>query len=67
MEYEIKQKDKYNYLEEGNGEPLMLLHGLFGALSNFEHLVEHFRKSHKVVVPLLPLFDLDIFHTTVGS
>lgn len=67
MQYEIKQKDKYSYLEEGNGEPLMLLHGLFGALSNFEHLVEHFRKSHKVVVPLLPLFDLDIFHTTVGG
>lgn len=45
----------------------MLLHGLFGALSNFADLIEHFRKTHKVVVPLLPLFDLDIFHTTVGG
>ncbi len=67
MDYEIKQKDKYSFLEEGQGEPLVLLHGLFGALSNFEHLVEHFRATHKVVVPLLPLFDLDIFHTTVGG
>lgn len=67
MEYQIKQLDKFKYLEEGEGEPLILLHGLFGALSNFSDLVEHFKKTHKVVVPLLPLFDLDIFHTTVSG
>jgi pimeloyl-ACP methyl ester carboxylesterase len=43
----------------------MLLHGLFGALSNFSDLIEKFRTTHKVVVPLLPLFDLDILHTSV--
>lgn len=67
MNYEIKETDKFKYLEEGEGEPLMLLHGLFGALSNFADLVEHFRKTHKVIVPLLPLFDLDLFHTSVGG
>jgi pimeloyl-ACP methyl ester carboxylesterase len=40
---------------------------LFGALSNFKDLIEHFRRSHRVIVPMLPLFDLDIFHTTVGG
>jgi pimeloyl-ACP methyl ester carboxylesterase len=67
MEYQIKQQDKFKFLEEGEGEPLLLLHGLFGALSNFAHLIEYFKSTHKVVVPLLPLFDLDIFHTTVGG
>ncbi|MCU0334372.1 MAG: alpha/beta fold hydrolase [Chitinophagaceae bacterium] len=67
MQYEIRHKDKFRYIDEGSGEPLVLLHGLFGALSNFRDLVEHFRKSHRVVVPMLPLFDLDIFHTTVGG
>jgi 2-hydroxy-6-oxonona-2,4-dienedioate hydrolase len=67
MQYEIKQQDKFKFIEEGEGEPLMLLHGLFGALSNFKDLIEHFRVSHKVIVPMLPLFDLDIFHTTVGG
>lgn len=67
MNYEIKQFEKYKFIEEGEGEPLVLLHGLFGALSNFKDLVEHFRTQYKVVVPLLPLFDLDIFHTTVGG
>lgn len=67
MEYTIKQTDKFRYIEEGEGEPLLLLHGLFGALSNFKDLVEHFKTSYKVVVPILPLFELDIFHTTVGG
>jgi 2-hydroxy-6-oxonona-2,4-dienedioate hydrolase len=67
MNYTIKQHDKFKYLEEGEGEPLMLLHGLFGALSNFKDLIEHFRKNYKVIVPMLPLFELDIFHTTVGG
>ncbi|MDX1936429.1 MAG: alpha/beta hydrolase, partial [Flavihumibacter sp.] len=43
------------------------LHGLFGALSNFEGLIEYFRQHNKVVVPMLPLFDLDILHTSVGG
>jgi 2-hydroxy-6-oxonona-2,4-dienedioate hydrolase len=40
---------------------------LFGALSNFEQLIEHFKHTHKVVVPLMPLFELDILHTSVGG
>lgn len=67
MNYEIKQLDKFKYVETGTGEPLVLLHGLFGALSNFEDLINHFSSNYKVVVPLLPLFELDIFHTTVGG
>ena len=67
MSFEIKHKDKFRFLEEGEGEPLVLLHGLFGALSNFENLVEYFRQHNKVIVPILPLFELDILHSTVGG
>ena len=67
MTYEIKEKNQFTYVEEGEGEPLILLHGLFGALSNFSDLIEHFRHRYKVIIPLLPLFELDIFHTTVGG
>lgn len=67
MNYELKEIDKYKFIEEGEGETLLLLHGLFGAMSNFADLIEHFRKSYRVVVPILPLFDLDIFHTSVGG
>ncbi len=67
MQYEIKQEEKFRFIEEGEGEPLMLLHGLFGALSNFAGQIEFFRHTHKVVVPLLPLLELDLLHTTVGG
>ncbi|MEI9934504.1 MAG: alpha/beta fold hydrolase [Ferruginibacter sp.] len=67
MSYEINEEGKFKYIEVGNGEPLMLLHGLFGALSNFQDLIEHFRKSFKVIVPLLPLLEMDLLHTSVGG
>jgi 2-hydroxy-6-oxonona-2,4-dienedioate hydrolase len=67
MNYEIKQQGKFKYIEEGEGEPMVLLHGLFGALSNFQYLIADFKKTNKVVVPMLPLFELDLLHTSVGG
>ena len=67
MSYEIKQDGKFKYVEEGDGETLILLHGLFGALSNFGDLIEYFRRQYKVVVPMLPLLELDLLHTSVGG
>jgi 2-hydroxy-6-oxonona-2,4-dienedioate hydrolase len=67
MPYEVKNKDKFKFVEEGQGESLVLLHGLFGALSNFENLIEYFRQHNRVIVPILPLFELDILHSTVGG
>jgi len=67
MNNEIKQDGKFRYIEEGEGEPLLLLHGLFGALSNFMDLINHFKQTHKVVVPMLPLLELDLLHTSVGG
>jgi 2-hydroxy-6-oxonona-2,4-dienedioate hydrolase len=67
MNYEIKHQDKFRFIEEGQGEPLILLHGLFGALSNFEGVISYFRNHNKVVVPILPLFELDLLHTSVGG
>ena len=67
MEYQIQQEGKFKFIEVGEGEPLLLLHGLFGAMSNFSELIDHFKTTNKVVAPLLPLFELDLLHTTVGG
>jgi pimeloyl-ACP methyl ester carboxylesterase len=67
MTYTIHQDGKYKFIEEGEGQPIIMLHGLFGAMSNYSGVIEHFKKTHKVIVPLLPLFELDLLHTTVGG
>ena len=67
MDYEIKHFGKFKFVEEGEGEPLVLLHGLFGALSNFRDLVDHFKETHKVIIPMLPLYDLILLDTTVSG
>ncbi|MBP9881915.1 MAG: alpha/beta hydrolase [Chitinophagales bacterium] len=65
MEITIKQDGKFRYIEEGEGKVLLLLHGLFGALSNFRGILEEFRKKYKVVIPLLPIYEMPILDSSV--
>lgn len=66
MKYEITEEGRFKYIEtKGGEEKLLLLHGLFGALSNFEGIIEHFSGKCNVVVPILPIFDLPIRKVSV--
>jgi len=66
MKHEIIEEDRYKYIEtKGGEETLVLLHGLFGALSNFEGIIRHFSGKYNVVVPLLPIFELPIRKVSV--
>ena len=67
MQYEIKQLGKFKFVEEGQGQPLVLLHGLFGALSNFKDLVDCFKEKYTVYIPMLPLYDLTNLDTSVSG
>lgn len=67
MEYQIRKEKKFKYIEEGEGPTLILLHGLFGALSNWVEVIEKFKVNHKVVIPLLPIYDLPLLSTNVKS
>jgi pimeloyl-ACP methyl ester carboxylesterase len=65
----IKVKDKkYNYIEVGEGTPIVILHGLMGGLSNFEGVAKHFsQKGYKIVIPELPLYTQNILKTNVKA
>lgn len=67
MEYLVKEEDGFNYIEEGEGEVLLLLHGLMGALSNWEHVIEQFKGRYTVVIPMLPIYDLPLLTTGVKT
>ena len=60
MSLQIKEEKDYKYIDEGSGEVLLLLHGLFGALSNWEGLVNHFKSSFRVLIPLLPIYEMPL-------
>lgn len=55
MEIQVKLDGGYEFVEEGSGPPLILLHGLFGALSNWKAVVEAFSKRFTVMIPLMPI------------
>jgi pimeloyl-ACP methyl ester carboxylesterase len=61
QEWNIKQEGEFKYVEiGGSGTPIVLLHGLMGALSNFKDLVDYFSPHFNVVIPLLPIFELPL-------
>jgi len=68
MEHQIIEEGKFKYIEtKGGGKTLMLLHGLFGALSNFQGIIKHFGDKYNVVVPMLPIFELPIREVSVSG
>ncbi len=58
MIYTIKEDHNFKYIDEGEGETLLLLHGLFGALSNWDDVIKGFKATHRVIIPILPIYDL---------
>ena len=67
MDYLIKKEKKFRYIEQGEGHPIILLHGLFGALSNWKDVVEKFSSRYKMIIPLMPIYDLPVLLTNVRS
>src|SRR5690554_5310210 len=67
MNLTIKEEKGFKYIEEGEGEVLILLHGLMGALSNWQEVVNKFKTKYKVIIPMLPIYDMPIITTDVKS
>lgn len=65
MNYTLKEEGKYSFIEEGEGEVLLLLHGLFGALSNWKDVVDRFSANYKVVIPMMPIYEMPVLSTSV--
>ena len=68
MIFKNKKEKKFNFIEEGEGHPLVLLHGLMGGLSNFDQMIRFFsERGYKVVVPQLPIYDLPVLNTNLSA
>lgn len=60
MSLVVKEENDFKYVDEGQGQVLMLLHGLFGALSNWEGVVNHYKTHFRVIIPMLPIYEMPI-------
>ncbi len=68
MSGEIQEEGKFKFVESGgDGDVLLLLHGLFGALSNFEGIMNRFSPKFNVVIPILPIYDLPLRKVSVSG
>ncbi len=65
MTYSIRQQGEFQFIDEGTGPVLLLLHGLFGNLSNWTGVVEEFRTTHRVLIPLLPIYEMPLLSAGV--
>lgn len=60
MQYQIKSDGEFKYIEEGSGQTLLLFHGLFGSLSNWDAVIKSFSINFRVIIPLLPIYEMPI-------
>lgn len=67
MKYVLKEEKGFIYIDEGQGPVLLLLHGLMGGLSNWEDVIDEFKDNYRVVIPILPIFDLPLLTTGVKT
>ena len=61
-------KGTFDYLELGSGQPIVILHGLMGGLSNFKGVCDFFpERGYQVIIPQLPIYELPLAKTSVKS
>jgi 2-hydroxy-6-oxonona-2,4-dienedioate hydrolase len=62
MNYSVQEQKGFKFIESNPdcSDTLLLLHGLFGALSNFKGIIDEFGSKYNVVVPILPIYELPL-------
>jgi pimeloyl-ACP methyl ester carboxylesterase len=59
---QIIEEGEFKFIQFGpeDTEPLLLLHGLFGTASNFDEVIKFFSKKKRVIMPILPIFEMSL-------
>ena len=62
----IQKNLKYDYMEKGSGDPVMMLHGMFGKISNWSAVINKVSNSFKAIALELPYLQLEPKLCSVG-
>ena len=67
--FRVREIPGYRYIDEGpsTDQPaVVLLHGMLGAYTNWEATIRELAaRQYRVIVPILPIYDLPLYETTV--
>lgn len=64
---EVLTRGDFTYIDRGQGPVVVILHGLFGSLSNFENLISLTEDQYRFIMPVLPLYDCDLKHSNLDG
>jgi pimeloyl-ACP methyl ester carboxylesterase len=67
VNYTVHTEGNYRYLDEGKGEIVLMLHGLFGALSNWEPTITAMQDTHRIIVPVLPIYEMPLLSASIDG
>ena len=54
-------------IDKGKGKVILLIHGLFGALSNWKTVINELSKNYRVIVPKLPIIEVDTSKASISG
>ncbi len=60
-------KNNHVYIEKGEGEIIVFLHGLLGSIYNYIDVFQYYSKKYRVVMPYLPMYDSPLNECSVKS
>ena len=67
MSVKIWEEKEFKFVDEGSGKVILLLHGLFGALSNWDGVVKKFSQNYRVIIPMLPIYSMPTRETDLDG
>ena len=54
-------------IDKGKGKVILLIHGLFGSLSNWKTVINELSKNYRVIVPKLPIIEVDTSKASISG
>ncbi len=60
MSWKTYETKDYRYIDEGQGDVMLLLHGLFGAISNWDDVIRQFSSDYRIIIPMLPVYEMPV-------
>jgi 2-hydroxy-6-oxonona-2,4-dienedioate hydrolase len=61
----LLRESPHPYLEVGRGRPVVLLHGIFGSIHNWEGFLRQAPEGYRFIIPAIPVFDMPLEQCTI--